>query len=150
MKPMFSIRKRFMTPFPRLLPWLPVLAIALTLSACGSDGGGPPEPGTGPIRLVPHQTATLAPGVTLTYDSVSDSRCPPGVKCIWAGRLDYHLTLRSGEAVENFALAPDKTAHASPLLPGARIELDISSVPAAKLPPAAAETHALVIRLAHP
>lgn len=149
MKPLFSIRKRFMTPFPRLRPWLPVFAVSLALTACASNGGGP-APGNGPLRLVPHQTATLAPGVTLTYDSVSDSRCPPGVKCIWAGRLDYRFTLRSGEAVETFALAPDNTSHVSPLLPGARIDLDTTAVPAAKLPPTAAETHVVVIRLAHP
>lgn len=139
-----------MTPFSLLRPWLPVFAISMALSACATDGGGAPVPANMPVRLVPHQSATLAPGVTLTYDSVSDSRCPPNVHCIWAGQLDYRFTLRSDNAVETFELAPDKSSHTSGMLPGARIVLDTSAVPAAKLPPTAAETHAVVIRLARP
>jgi hypothetical protein len=138
-----------MTPFRRLLPWLPVFAVSLALSACASNGGGA-APSDGPLRLMPHDSATLAPGVTLTYDSVSDSRCPPGVKCIWAGRLDYRFTLKSGNTVETFALAPDKASHASPLLPGTRIELDTSAVPPATQPAVAADQHAVAIRLAPP
>jgi hypothetical protein len=135
-----------MTPFPRLLPWLPVFAISLTLSACASNGGAT-APSNGPFRLMPHDSALLAPGVTLTYDSVSDSRCPPGVKCIWAGRLDYRFTLKSGNTVENFSLAPDKASHTSGLLPGASIELDMSAVPAAAQPPVAADKQAVLVRL---
>jgi hypothetical protein len=135
-----------MTPLLRLLPLLPVFAISLALSACASDGGGA-APGNGPLRLLPHDSATLAPGVTLTYDSVSDSRCPPGVKCIWAGRLDYRFTLKSGNTVETFALAPDKASHTSGMLPGARIELDTSAVPAATQPPVAADKQPVLIRL---
>jgi hypothetical protein len=138
-----------MTRFLRLLPWLPVLAISLALSACASDGGGT-APSNGPLRLMPNDSATLAPGVTLTYDSVSDSRCPPGVKCIWAGRLDYRFTLKSGDTVETFSLAPDKASYSSNILPGARIELDTSAVPAAAQPPVAADKHAVAIRLARP
>jgi hypothetical protein len=134
-----------MTPLLRLLPWLPVFAFSLALSACASNGGGTSS--NGPFRLMPHDSATLAPGVTLTYDSVSDSRCPPGVKCIWAGRLDYRFTLKSGNTVETFSLAPDKASHTSGLLPGARIELDTSAVPAAAQPPVAADKQPVLVRL---
>jgi hypothetical protein len=146
MSVLFRIRKSVMPPLLRLLPWLPMFAISLALSACASEGGGA-GPGNGPLRLMPHDSATLAPGVTLTYDSVSDSRCPPGVKCIWAGRLDYRFTLKSGNTVENFSLAPDKASHTSALLPGQRIELDTSAIPAAAQPPVAADKQPVLIRL---
>lgn len=139
-----------MTQLVWLRPWLLVLVMSMALGACASDGGGPAAPANGPFRLVPHESATLAPDVTLTYDSVSDSRCPPGVQCIWAGKLEYRFTLKSASAVETFALAPENTSHTSALLPGARIELDTAAVPAAAQAQTPAEQHAVVIRLARP
>ncbi|QNA88005.1 hypothetical protein G4G28_05050 [Massilia sp. Dwa41.01b] len=118
---------------------LPVFCAAM--AACAAPGGGPP----GPITLALHASAQIAPGLTLTYDSVEDSRCPPGVHCVWAGVLAYHFSLqgKNGPA-ERFELQPGKPGHASALLPGARIELD-ESIAASPPPQGAAPT--LPVRL---
>ena len=44
--------------------------------------------------------------LSIRFDSVpSDSRCPVGVQCIWAGRADVALTLSQGAATEQVVLA---------------------------------------------
>ncbi|MBK7937039.1 MAG: hypothetical protein IPJ82_08055 [Lewinellaceae bacterium] len=41
---------------------------------------------------------TGAESFTIRFDSISgDSRCPVGVQCIWAGRVDGVFTLQSGK-----------------------------------------------------
>jgi len=94
---------------------------SLLLAACAA--AGPAQPGT--FTLAPRASAQVAPGLTLTYEGADDSRCPPDVQCVWAGRLSYRFSLRGdrGEA-EQFALEPGKPGHASAQLAGARIELD--------------------------
>lgn len=45
-------------------------------------------------------------GFTIRFDAVSsDSRCPIGVQCIWAGRADAVLTFAHGTASETATLA---------------------------------------------
>jgi hypothetical protein len=140
-----------MALLPRLLPLLPILAMSLAMGACANGGGGGALAGNGPFRLMPQESARLAPDVVLTLESVSDSRCPPGAKCVWAGQLEYRFRLQRGDSVDTFSLAPDKTSHASRLLPGARIELDRSAVPpAGEAQAQGASAHAVVIRLARP
>jgi hypothetical protein len=70
-----------MKPFRYLQrSWMQTLGAAalLGLAACA----------TAPIHdatyvLKPQQTLDLARGLTLTYDSFSDSRCPANVRCVW-------------------------------------------------------------------
>ncbi|MEO7252320.1 MAG: hypothetical protein ABIW30_06915, partial [Arenimonas sp.] len=39
----------------------------------------------------------FADGLNITLSRVSDSRCPAGVQCIWAGELAAEFALRGGE-----------------------------------------------------
>lgn len=61
----------------------------------------PPAPGV-PLgvdfRLSEGGTATVAgEGLTVTFSHVlTDSRCPRGVQCIWAGEVRIAVTLRQG------------------------------------------------------
>ena len=64
-------------------------------------------PGLGAIvSLTERESATVAPGAILTYDSVADSRCPPDVHCVMAGKVAYSFTLKQGDTLEHFTLSP--------------------------------------------
>jgi len=72
----------------------------------GCQGSSPTEPSDGrPITLAVGQTATIASGVTLSFDRVtSDSRCPSDVVCFWEGEVTVALTLSRG-GTEAFTLS---------------------------------------------
>jgi hypothetical protein len=134
-----------MTLFRRM-PFSPcAIALALALSGCASAGPQQMEAGT--LHLVPHQSVELAPGTTLTYDSVSDSRCPPDVKCIWAGKLSYQFTLNGPGASDTFSLGPDQLDYTSPALHGAHIVLDDKAIPPARAAQAAPEPHPVTLKV---
>jgi hypothetical protein len=123
-------------------------ALPLTLCACTSTGATGPA---GPQRytLQPGQQLDLGGSATLIYDSVSDSRCPPGVHCIWAGELLYHFTLATPKATESFVLGPGKGDHVSPA-GSARLVLDMSRVPPPQQPGAALVLHPVTLTVSHP
>lgn len=105
---------------------LPVLCTAL--AACATPGA---PPGPQAFTLEPGQRVEAAPGVTLAFDSVDDSRCPPGVRCVWAGRLIYRFSIgRAGGSLETFSLSPGEPGATPAALAGRRVVLDESSVPA--------------------
>ncbi len=81
------------------------------------------------VTLQPEGTATIAPNVTLRYDGVADSRCPPGMKCVWAGELAYKFTLTGPAGSEMFGLTAEKPAFDLTSLPGTRIALGQSITP---------------------
>jgi hypothetical protein len=90
-----------------------------------------------PIRnatyvLRPAQSVELGRDTTLTYDSFSDSRCPPNAQCIWGGRLMFRFLLESPAGAEEFTLGPDQPQAAPAALKGARIALDPAAIPAAR------------------
>lgn len=104
---------------------LPIACIAL--AACAAPGA--PRP-AGPFTLEPGGFAEVAPGVTVTFESFEDSRCPPGVHCVWAGKLSYRFSIRRGsDAPESFTLAPGQPDAAPAALPGCRITLDEDALP---------------------
>ena len=106
-------------------------AACIALAACATPAA--PKP-AGPFTLERGASAELAPGVTLTFESVDDSRCPPGVQCVWAGRLSYRFSIRrGGDAPESFILSPAQPEAAPGTLAGARLQLDTATIPA---PPA--------------
>ena len=112
---------------------LPVACIAL--AACATPAA--PRP-AGPFTLERGASIDLAPGVTLTFDGVDDSRCPPGVQCVWAGRLGYRFSIRrGGDAPESFTLSPAQPQAAPGVLAGGRILLDTATIPAPPAPGAA-------------
>lgn len=114
----------------RLLPLSAVLALAL--GACAATPAPNRQAGRAPFHLLPNESIDLAPGVTLTYDSLSDSRCPPDVTCIWAGKLSYQFTLHTGRKAEPFALGPGQSSYVPAALNGKRIVLDESALPPAR------------------
>jgi len=61
---------------------------------------------TGKLSMLkPGQSASIDPVTTLHYVRlVSDSRCPVGAQCIWAGEATIELTLESGKEKQTFSL----------------------------------------------
>jgi hypothetical protein len=79
--------------------------------------------------LTEHQSAAVAPDAVLTYDSVNDSRCPPDVHCVVAGKVVYSFTLKLGDTREQFTLTPAAPDYVSPALGGQRITLADAAPP---------------------
>lgn len=123
-----------MTPF-RYLPqaWMQTLGAVAMLALAGC-AAAPIHDAT--YVLKPRQSLDLARGVTLTYDSFSDSRCPANVQCIWAGRLAFRFIVQDRKGSEEFTLGPDQPVATPATLHGARVALDLGSVPAARVAPA--------------
>lgn len=103
------------------------LGAALLLAACAP---APIKSATYVLR--PEQSVDIANGVTLRYDSYSDSRCPPNTQCIWAGRLMFRFVLDTPDGTEDLTLGPDQPQAAPAALHGARIALDASAIPSAR------------------
>jgi hypothetical protein len=132
-----------MTPLRLLLATLPLM-----LSACAGTGvAGPPAPRV--VTLQPGQQLDLVGGAKLTYDSVTDSRCPPTVRCIWAGELLYHFTLATSGATDNFTLGPTNADHIAPAS-ATRVTLDVSKVPPPQQPGAALTLQPVTLTVSHP
>lgn len=68
-----------------------------------SNGNGPSpasEPFGADVTLGIGDTARFEDGLALTLVSVDDSRCRPGVQCIWAGELSPLLRAEGGQLAE--------------------------------------------------
>ncbi|HBZ07059.1 MAG TPA: hypothetical protein DEP03_12005, partial [Massilia sp.] len=75
----------------------------IMLAACAA----PPGPQVPSFALEPGTSVEAAPGVLLRFEEVEDSRCPPGVHCVWAGRLSCRFSLtRANAAPESLILVP--------------------------------------------
>ncbi|MES2127217.1 MAG: hypothetical protein V4463_08090 [Pseudomonadota bacterium] len=79
------------------------------------------------------QAAELATGVTLSFDSVNDSRCPPKVQCVQAGQIRYFFTLSGPVGSEQFSLSPDTPAFTSAKLASLSITLPDAATPAPRM-----------------
>jgi hypothetical protein len=106
---------------------LGALFALLGLAACA---GAPLKDGIYPLQ--PHQRVALSGDTTLTYDSFSDSRCPPNARCVWAGRLSFQFVLKGPDGVEEFSLGPDQLVATPKSLRGARVSLDPNGIPPAR------------------
>jgi hypothetical protein len=123
---------------------LPVLCTML--SACASAAA----PQATRFTLEGGQSALIAPGVMLRLESVEDSRCPPGVRCVWAGRLACHFAIRrDGDEPETFTLSPVAPSAAPRILDGRSIVLDESSLPA-PAPPGVTPRHRITFTVLPP
>ena len=112
-------------PTPRLTS----LSFAASLAAMAACAGSAAAPAGGAIALAERQNTTVAPGVILTYVSVSDSRCPPDVQCLVAGKVVYSFTLKRGDTLEHFTLTPAEPAFTSAVLNGKRVALAATAPP---------------------
>lgn len=119
-------------------------AVFIAAAACAHAA-----PGAGAtLSLTEQQSATVAPGAILTYVSVNDSRCPPDVQCLVAGKIVYSFTLKQGDTLEHFTLTPAEPAFTSTVLGGKRVTLaETAPPPRAK---AAAGTHPVGIKIVAP
>lgn len=89
-----------------------ISAFAIALAACTTTGAEPASMDTttvadgASIQLAPGQSANLADHSRIDYlKLVDDSRCPPGVQCVWAGdaTIAMRWTPASG-AAQDFEL----------------------------------------------
>jgi hypothetical protein len=113
--------------------------VLCSLAACASADAQAPESSRS-VRIAEHQTVTLAPAVSLRYDSAADSRCPKSVQCVVAGKVTHSFTLASSSAREVFTLDREGAKFESTAAPGVTITLARDPVPET---PAAA--HAVVL-----
>ena len=120
-----------MTPF-RQAQLLLTVAIITGLAACLGACTAPPLRDATYV-LKPRQSLDLARGLTLTYDSFSDSRCPANVQCIWAGRLAFRFIVQDKDGSEEFTLGPDQPLAAPAALHGAQVALDLGGIPPARI-----------------
>ncbi len=106
-----------------------LLAALLAVVACDDDSSSPSEPNrqtpaqlnAGVVVLAVGQSALVTPAALLTFEQVvSDSRCPLGVTCVWAGEVTLALSLESGAETLAFQLS-DRSNSAS--VRGLRFEL---------------------------
>jgi hypothetical protein len=126
---------------------LTVMALAASLLLLAACASAAPAAGS-TLSLTERQSVTVAPGAILTYDSVNDSRCPPDVQCLVAGKVVYSFTLKQGDTLEHFTLSPAEPAYVSAALNGSRITLaGTAPPPRAKL---AATSHPVSIKVLNP
>lgn len=108
------------------------LALSLFLSAMLLAACAPTPIRSATYVLRPDQSIDLARGVRLTYDSFSDSRCPPNARCVWAGRLIFRFVLDGPDGPEEVTLGPDQPSATPAALHGARMALDPAAIPPAR------------------
>lgn len=119
-----------------------VALAAVFMTACAHAAPG------AVISLTEQHSATIAPGIILTYDSVNDSRCPPDVQCLVAGKIVYSFTLKQGDTLEHFTLTPTEAPYTSPAMGGKQIALaDTAPPPKAR---AATAPHPVSIKVVAP
>lgn len=82
------------------------------------------------VALLPQTSTTLAPDTVLRFDRVDDSRCPPDVVCITAGKIVYQFTLIFPAGVEPFGLEPAAPSYTSVQRPELVISLATDPPPA--------------------
>jgi hypothetical protein len=131
-----------MKPTARPLPTLSAAALSAVV-AMSANAADPSSPAAYP--LTERQSVSLAPNATLTYDSVNDSRCPPGMRCVAAGKVVYHFTLKTEAGSESFMLTPGDQGYTAAALGGVRIALDEAAVPPAAPANAQPATHPVTL-----
>ncbi|NHZ97721.1 hypothetical protein [Massilia sp. CCM 8734] len=81
------------------------------------------------VALLPQTSTTLAPDTVLRFERVDDSRCPPDVFCITAGKIVYHFTLIFPTGQEPFDLEPAEPTYISVQRPDLVIALATTPPP---------------------
>jgi hypothetical protein len=114
-----------MRAMTKIRPALLCAALSVALCACAQPRVLAPRT----VTLAPGARADIGHGATFAYDSYSDSRCPQGVLCVWAGELVYRFTVATRTTHESFAITLPNTSHVSAALGGARIALDRAHAP---------------------
>lgn len=108
------------------------LAAASLLAGCAAAPSAAPvkdKPMDTKVTLQPQRSVAVGSGAMLHYNGVNDSRCPPGVQCVWAGELAYMFTLTGAAGKESFALTVDKPSYAAGAPAGLQITLGDNAPP---------------------
>lgn len=109
------------------------LAAALLVGCASVPSAAPatqtPMPSTLTLTLAPQRSVAVGPTTMLRYDGVADSRCPPDVRCVWAGELAYKFTLSGANGNESFGLTEAKPAFDAASVAGLRIALGENPLP---------------------
>lgn len=101
------------------------------------------------VTLLPENTVAAGPTAVLRYDGAADSRCPPDVKCVWAGELAYKFTLTSPAGKEMFGLTAAKPAFDSAAVAGLHVALGENPAPKVQPANAPAPAHPVTIAITH-
>jgi hypothetical protein len=113
----------------RFAMWARVLCAGTLYSLAGCAGTVVDQPlRSGSYRLAEHQSVTVGGSACVRYDSFTDSRCPKGAMCIWAGKVTYHFTLISKAGSEPFALDYEGEQYASKTVPGVTFGISFAGV----------------------
>lgn len=72
--------------------------ISLALFACKKDSV---DTKNDPDRIEYKETVSLSPIGALTFSDVTDSRCPEGVQCVWAGNVIVDLDITPVQSSNN-------------------------------------------------
>jgi hypothetical protein len=113
----------------RIAMWARLLCASILYSLAGCAGTPLEQPlRGGSFPLAEHQSVALSPTASVRYDSFTDSRCPPGAMCIWAGKVSYNFTLTSQAGAEKFALDYEGAEYASTTLPGVGFGISFAGV----------------------
>ncbi|MDQ2820785.1 MAG: hypothetical protein M3Y65_10375 [Pseudomonadota bacterium] len=104
------------------IPFMSVLVVMAAQAVVAAGSSAAPASGT-TLSMMEHQSVTVAPGAVLTYDSVNDSRCPPDVQCVVAGKVVYSFTLTLGATREQFTLSPAAPVFTPAALQGKQVAL---------------------------
>jgi hypothetical protein len=100
------------------------LALTALLTACAYPHNVGTKVADGAtVALMPGQSATLADGLLRYVRLANDSRCKPGVQCVWAGDavIELHWTPTAGNA-------RDLTLHLNPQAGSTSAMLDARQV----------------------
>ncbi len=114
-----------------------------SMAACASPDNEPALRSRS-VQLAEHQSVTLAPAISLSYDSVADSRCPKSVQCVVAGKVSHRFTLTSKAGKESFTLGTDNRQFDSANLQGVTIALARDPAPEVPGAQAAVEVNVVV------
>jgi hypothetical protein len=113
----------------RIAMWVRLLCASILYSLAGCAGTAVDQPlRSGSYPLAEHQSVALTRSVSVRYDSFTDSRCPKGAMCIWAGKVSYHFTVTSKAGAETFALDYEGEQFASRTLPGVTFGISFAGV----------------------
>ena len=128
----------------RLAMWARVLCASVAYSLAGCAGTATEMPlRSGSYPLAEHQSVALTASASVRYDRFSDSRCPKGAMCIWAGKVSYHFILSSRAGIESFALDYAGDTFAAKTLPGVTFGISFAAVHARPV-----AEHAVVLEVA--
>lgn len=109
------------------------IAAATLLAGCGATAT-PTTPTTDQTMntsatLLPQRTVEVGSGASLRYDGAADSRCPPDVRCVTAGEINYKFTLSGAAGSESFGLSTARPAFEASTYKGVRITLGQTAEP---------------------